>query len=58
MSETERHNLPHLTVAVVIEHEGRFLRPAVFLQGNQLKTSPTAQESGSPLRIFVRSSLQ
>jgi 6-phosphogluconolactonase (cycloisomerase 2 family) len=25
MSETERHNLPHLTVAVVIEHEGRFL---------------------------------
>lgn len=25
MSEIERHNLPHLTVAVVIEHEGRFL---------------------------------
>lgn len=25
MSEIERHNLPHLTVAVVIEREGRFL---------------------------------
>lgn len=25
MSEIERHNLPHLTVAVVVEHEGRYL---------------------------------
>ena len=25
MSETARHNLPHLTVAVVIEREGRYL---------------------------------